>query len=104
MLTRQRPPRGGSRRSNGHLEHIPSDHTQWRVRVRGAEALSQNLEAMREQSLLYRTLATLRRDVPLTESLSDLEWRGAPDAELAALCQELGEPSLVERLRAKHAT
>jgi 5'-3' exonuclease len=88
----------------GHLEHIPSDHTQWRVRVRGAEALSHNLEAMREQSLLYRTLATLRRDVPLTESLSDLTWRGAPEAELAALCQELGEPSLVDRLRAKHTT
>jgi 5'-3' exonuclease len=88
----------------GHLEHVPSDHTQWRVRVRGAEALSQNLEAMREQSLLYRKLATLRRDVPLTESLSDLQWRGAPEAELSALCQELGEPGVIERLHARRPT
>jgi 5'-3' exonuclease len=88
----------------GHLEHVPSDHAQWRVRVRGAEALSQNLEAMREQSLLYRRLATLRRDVPLAESLSDLEWRGAPEAELSALCQELGEPGVIERLRARPPT
>ncbi|HYJ07346.1 MAG TPA: 5'-3' exonuclease H3TH domain-containing protein [Polyangiaceae bacterium] len=88
----------------GHLEHVPSDHTQWRVRVRGAEALSQSLEAMREQSLLYRKLATLRRDVPLTESLSDLEWRGAPEAELSALCQELGEPGVIERLNTRRPT
>ena len=84
-----------------HLEDIPPSPAQWRVRVRGADALSQNLEAMREASLLYRRLATLRRDVPLAESLSDLHWRGAPEAELAALCQELGEPNIAERLNGK---
>ncbi len=84
-----------------HLEHIPNSASAWRVKVRGAEALSQNLEAMREQSLLYRRLATLRRDVPLSEELSDLCWRGAPEAELAALCEELGEPNVVERLRGR---
>ena len=85
----------------GHLENIPSRASEWRVKVRGAEALSQSLEAMREQSLLYRRLATLRRDVPLTEDLSDLCWRGAPEAELAALCEELGETNVVERLRGR---
>jgi len=84
-----------------HLENIPSNVSEWRIKVRGAQALSQNLEAMREQSLLYRRLATLRRDVPLLESLDDLCWRGAPEAELAALCEELGEPNVVERLRGK---
>jgi 5'-3' exonuclease len=84
-----------------HLENIPSNVSEWRVKVRGAEALSQNLEAMREQSLLYRRLATLRRDVPLTEELSDLCWRGAPEAELTALCEELGETNVVERLRGR---
>jgi 5'-3' exonuclease len=84
-----------------HLENIPSRASEWRVKVRGAEALSQSLEAMREQSLLYRRLATLRRDVPLTEDLSDLCWRGAPEAELAVLCEELGETNVVERLRGR---
>ena len=84
-----------------HLENIPSDVHAWSVKVRGAEALSQNLEAMRQQSLLYRQLATLRRDVPLTETLDDLRWRGAPEAELTALCEELGETGVVERLRGK---
>ena len=84
-----------------HLENIPSSSSAWRVKVRGAEALSQSLEALREQSLLYRKLATLRRDVPLLESLGDLRWRGAPEAELSALCEELGETGVVERLRGK---
>jgi 5'-3' exonuclease len=84
-----------------HLENIPSDVGAWSVKVRGAEALSQSLEAMREQSLLYRRLATLRCDVPLLETLDDLRWRGAPEAELTALCEELGETGVVERLRGK---
>jgi 5'-3' exonuclease len=85
----------------GHLEQIPSRASDWRVKVRGAEALSQSLEATREAALLYRRLATLRRDVPLVEDLEALCWRGAPEAELSALCEELGEPSVVERLRGK---
>ncbi|HKY37482.1 MAG TPA: 5'-3' exonuclease H3TH domain-containing protein [Polyangiaceae bacterium] len=84
-----------------HLENIPSDPSAWRVRVRGAEALSQNLEAAREASLLYRMLATLRRDVPLPEELTDLCWRGPPEAELDTLCAELGEPSVTARLQSK---
>jgi 5'-3' exonuclease len=84
-----------------HLEAIPTSASAWRVKVRGADALSQALEAMREQALLYRKLATLRRDVPLTEELADLCWRGAPELELAALCEELSEPNVLERLRGK---
>ncbi len=87
-----------------HLEDIPSSASAWRVKVRGADALSQNLEAMRETALLYRRLATLRRDVPLTEELDDLRFAGAPEAELRALCEELGETGVFERLRAAGQT
>jgi len=82
-----------------HLEHIPPSASAWRVKVRGAEVLAQNLEAARELALLYRRLATLRRDVPLAEGLDDLRWRGAPLHELTALCEELNEPTVLERLR-----
>jgi 5'-3' exonuclease len=84
-----------------HLEAIPERAGDWRVKVRGAEVLAQNLNAQRDAALLYRKLATLRADVPLTESLDDLRWRGAPEPELAALCEELGETGVVERLRGK---
>jgi 5'-3' exonuclease len=87
-----------------HLEHVPAHPKEWRVKVRGADALSASLEGMREQALLYRRLATLRGDVPLSETLEDLRWRGAPDAELAALCDELGETGVLERLRAAGQT
>jgi 5'-3' exonuclease len=84
-----------------HLEHIPSRAEAWSVKVRGAESLSKSLEELRDASLLYRKLATLRRDVPLSEDLQALRWRGPDDDELGRLCKELGEPSLVERLRSK---
>ncbi len=84
-----------------HIEAIPNEAREWRVKVRGAEVLAQNLATQRDAALLYRQLATLRRDAPLAESLDDLRWRGAPEAELAALCRELGESGVVERLRGK---
>jgi 5'-3' exonuclease len=72
-----------------HLEQIPSDPDEWEVKVRGATALSENLEANRSAALLYRQLATLRTDVPLAEGLPDLLWSG-PGEDLAPLCEELG--------------
>ena len=47
---------------------------------------------------LYKTLATLREDAPLEESVEELEWRGARRAELERLCAELGERSLPGRV------
>jgi 5'-3' exonuclease len=84
----------------GRLEDIPDDASDWDVKVRGAAALAANLAAAREDALLYRTLATLRTDVPLKESLQNLRYRG-PDDTLAALCEEVGEsPGRFTRLSA----
>jgi 5'-3' exonuclease len=82
-----------------HLENIPVSASDWSVKVRGADALSRSLEERREASLLYRRLATLRRDVPLAETLSDLAWRGPSASDFEPLCRELGETSLLDRLR-----
>ena len=82
----------------GHLEQIPDDHRQWKVAVRGADKLAQNLAPARKEAVLYRTLATLREDVPLAETLEELRWIGARRQELAALCAELGDESLMGRL------
>jgi len=48
--------------------------------------------------MLYRKLAVLRTDVPLAEHLDDLRWRGALRAELSALCDEIGERDLIDRV------
>jgi 5'-3' exonuclease len=79
-----------------HIQHIPDDAAQWRVPVRGGAALAATLAAARPAAELYCKLATLRRDVPLLESLDDLAWRG-PDLEsLSALAAELGDERIVD--------
>jgi 5'-3' exonuclease len=79
-----------------HLERIPDDATLWTVKVRGAAALAEALAGAREQAVLYRTLATLRSDVPLVESIDDLAWRGPDREALAAFAAELGDERIVE--------
>ena len=83
----------------GKLERIPTEAARWEATVRGAARLSANLEEGRERALLYRSLTRLRRDVPLAESLSDLQWRGARPREFTALCDRLGFPNLARRPR-----
>ena len=80
------------------LECIPDHEREWAVAVRGAAGLGASLRAHRADAALYRHLATLRTDVPLTESLDDLRWRGARRDELAAVCRDLGEAEVVSRM------
>ncbi|MBK9029974.1 MAG: flap endonuclease [Myxococcales bacterium] len=71
-----------------HLEDIPRDG-RWDVPVRGAATLASTLAAGFEDALLYRRLATLRRDAPIACDLDTLAWRGPQPALLAAVCAEL---------------
>jgi 5'-3' exonuclease len=82
----------------GHIEAIPDSADAWAIKVRGAASLAESLCAARQDALLYRTLATLRTDVPLAESLDDLAWRGADRALLEPLCRELGYEQLLEQV------
>jgi 5'-3' exonuclease len=81
-----------------HLEKIPANAAQWDVPVRGAARLAAALEANRTLALLFRTLATLRTDVPVFASLDELRWRG-PTPEFERFAQELGMPGLWDRAR-----
>ena len=74
----------------GQIENIPDDPEQWDVRPRGAQAVAASLAERREEAALYKRLTTLRFDVPLTETLDELRWNGAPKQEYQALCTELG--------------
>lgn len=82
-----------------HLENIPADVEDWAISVRGATTLSENLELFRDEANLYRTLATLREDVPLCESLDDLEYKGAYRLALDAICEELRYPAFAARVQ-----
>jgi 5'-3' exonuclease len=70
----------------------------WPSAVRGAPRLAATLREQWEQALLYRDLATLRRDVPLPQtSAADLEWRGADRDRWRAFCERWGLPALAGR-------
>ncbi len=68
----------------GHLEQIPDDWCEWKVNAANPGALARTLAAQRDRALLFRTLATLRTDVPLFESIDELQWTG-PTSGFAAL-------------------
>ncbi len=73
----------------GHLEEIPREG-EWKATVRGVPRLQESLRARFDDALLYKKLATLVTDVPLTESLEDLRFRGVPRAPFAAWCTKVG--------------
>lgn len=80
------------------IEAIPDSGAEWAVKVRGRERLAASLAARRDEAALYRRLATLRTDVPLTEGLDELRWRGPRPAELEELCRQIGAEELLDRV------
>jgi 5'-3' exonuclease len=60
----------------GHLESIPADWCEWHVNATNASALADTLSRERNRALLFRTLATLRTDLPLFENVDQLRWQG----------------------------
>ena len=72
----------------GHLEAIPADWRDWHVNASSPAALAATLARERDQALLYRTLATLRTDVPVFAHVDELRWNG-PTPDFAPLARRL---------------
>ena len=72
------------------LELIPPQASDWEVKVRGADKLAATLREAQDVVYLYRELTTLRLDVPLKETLADLEWRGVPSRRFNDFCDKQG--------------
>ena len=58
------------------IENIPSDSSEWAVPVRNAGRLATRLAEHIEDALLFRRLATLTTDAPVSTSVEELEWTG----------------------------
>jgi 5'-3' exonuclease len=64
----------------GKLEGIPDDWREWRCNVSSPASLSRTWLRERDNAFLFRTLATLRTDVPLLDDVEQLRWRGPTPA------------------------
>src|SRR5690606_35437311 len=58
----------------GHLEDIPPAAGQWDVTVRGGAKLAATLQNQYEEALLFRRIATIEADAPVSGSVDELEW------------------------------
>ncbi len=59
----------------GHLEHIPESSRDWHLNVTNGARLARTLVDYMETAQLFRTLATLRTDVPVFEDVEELSVR-----------------------------
>jgi 5'-3' exonuclease len=80
-----------------HIESIPPDPRQLSLGLGRATTLLENLKNNYKDALLFRELSTLRKDVPIKETLKDLQWLGATP-RLKKLCHELGDERIPERV------
>jgi 5'-3' exonuclease len=79
-----------------HLESIPRDFRDWHPSIRSAQRLSTSLFSSWTDALLFRTLATLRLDVPMFDEVDELRWNG-PHESFEEQCRRMKSPDLLSR-------
>ena len=80
-----------------HLEDIPKDWKEWHPSIRKARGLSESLFNAWNDALLFRTLATLRLDVPVFDSVDELRWKG-PRPAFEEQCRRMNALNLLGRI------
>ena len=91
----------------GRIEDIPPDWRDWHANATNAARLAQTLTEQRDLALLFRTLATLRSDIPLFKNVDELKWTGpkpAFEAMAARLEGTSGRPNRSSGTRASAST
>jgi len=82
-----------------HFENIPRDWHKWDSSIRGAQRLAGVLFEQWDNAVLYRTLATLKLDVPVFDSVDELRWKG-PKAGFEQYCARMRYEGLPARAAA----
>jgi 5'-3' exonuclease len=82
-----------------HLEDIPKDVKEWPSSIRRASSLSASLFSAWNDALLFRTLATLRLDAPVFDTVEDIRWRG-PREKFEEYCRRMKSSELLARATA----
>ena len=82
------------------LEDIPKEWQRWHPAIRKARLLSESLFSAWNDALLFRTLATLRMDAPVFDTVEELRWRG-PHPNFEENCRRIKSPALFGRATSK---
>ena len=80
------------------LEDIPKDWRTWHPSITSARRLATSLFAAWDDALLFRTLATLRLDAPVFESVDELRWK-APRPGFEDACRAMDAQDLFDRVK-----
>jgi len=88
----------------GRIENIPADWREWHANATNPARLSQTLADERERALLFRTLATLRSDVPLFTNVDELKWTGPTPAFEAMAARLEGATARTKRASGNRAS
>ena len=81
----------------GTIEDIPLAAGQWDITVRGGAKLAQTLADDLDHALLFKRIATIELDAPVSDDVEDLRWTG-PTAEFSALAQSVDAQRQHDRL------
>jgi 5'-3' exonuclease len=87
----------------GHIESIPASAQEWHVNVLNSASLAVTLARERKLALLFRTLATLRSDIPLFDNVDSLHWSG-PRADFDAIGRMLDKAVIKKESKPKLGT
>ncbi len=82
-----------------HLEAIPKNAADWDVAVRGADRLARNLVDARDDVKIFLDLATLRKTLPMFDSVDELKWTG-PEPHFFDICARMNASGYLRRAQA----
>ncbi len=81
----------------GHIDEVPFDIAEWDgVDVRGAAKLAMTLRENFEDALLFRRIATVDLDAPVSATVDEMVWAG-PGAGFDERCAAIGAERVAVR-------
>ncbi len=81
----------------GHIDQVPLDVAEWEgLDVRGAAKLALTLRENFEDALLFRRIATVDLDAPVSATVDEMVWQG-PGAGFDERCAEIGADRVAKR-------
>lgn len=81
----------------GHIDQVPLDVAEWEgLDVRGAAKLALTLRENFEDALLFRRIATVDLDAPVSATVDEMVWQG-PGVGFDERCAEIGADRVAKR-------